>query len=102
MSKSKGNFLTLRNACPKADDVRAYRYLVVSSQYRNPLSFTETALKASKKALKRMDKARGQLHGILNSSNNEENSADDSKLASQVAKHLENFDIAIADDLSVS
>jgi len=101
MSKSKGNFLTLRGACPSADDVRAYRYLVVSSQYRNPLSFTETALKASKKALKRMDKAREQLYEVMKSDSRvEENSVGDSKLASDVATHMENFDIAIADDLS--
>ena len=53
MSKSKGNFLTLRGA--GSVDVRAYRYLVVSSQYLNPLSFTDAAMKALKNALKRMD-----------------------------------------------
>ena len=36
MSKSLGNFLTLRGACPTPIEVRAYRYLVISSQYRNP------------------------------------------------------------------
>mmetsp|Transcript_2311 Transcript_2311/g.3244 ORF Transcript_2311/g.3244 Transcript_2311/m.3244 type:complete len:432 (-) Transcript_2311:623-1918(-) len=65
MSKSLGNFLTLRGACPKADDVRAYRYLVVSSQYRNPLSFTDQAMSAAKGALKRMDKTKQEIDAVL-------------------------------------
>ncbi|EED93584.1 probable cysteinyl-trna synthetase, partial [Thalassiosira pseudonana CCMP1335] len=93
MSKSKGNFLTLRGACPTADDVRAYRYLVVSSQYRNPLSFTDAALGAAKGALKRLDKVKTLLDEALESSN--DNSGDAS------AEKLTNFEVAIADDLSM-
>ena len=107
MSKSKGNFLTLRNACPTAEDVRAYRYLVVSSQYRNPLSFTEAALGAAKGALKRLDRIQVMIDDALR---NNENSDDDdgnedksssSAIAATVEKELANFEVAIADDLSM-
>ncbi|KAL3783686.1 hypothetical protein HJC23_000095 [Cyclotella cryptica] len=102
MSKSKGNFLTLRGACPTADDVRAYRYLVVSSQYRNPLSFTEAALSAAKGALKRLDKVKAMMAEALDKG---EDTADtntsESAIIATVDKELANFELAIVDDLSM-
>jgi cysteinyl-tRNA synthetase len=65
MSKSLGNFLTLRTACPSPDDVRAYRYLVVSSQYRNPLAFTPAGMQAAKNAIKRVDKVKAELEQAI-------------------------------------
>lgn len=49
MSKSKGNFLTLRGTFQNSLDVRAFRYLVVSSQYRMALNFSPEALAAARK-----------------------------------------------------
>jgi cysteinyl-tRNA synthetase len=65
MSKSLGNFLTLRTACPEPQQVRAYRYLVMSSQYRNPLSFTPEVMAASEKTLNRIDKTMAQISQAL-------------------------------------
>ena len=102
MSKSKGNFLTLRTACPKSDDVRAYRYLVVSSQYRNPLSFTEAALNAAKGALKRLDRVRDMIRDVLSDGKIEGGeSSSSSAIVALVDKELANFEVAIADDLSM-
>ena len=47
MSKSKGNFLTLRSALGTDLDLRAFRYLVVCSQYRTPLNFNAEALQGA-------------------------------------------------------
>ena len=110
MSKSKGNFLTLRKACPTSEDVRAYRYLVVSSQYRNPLSFTEGALGAAKGALKRLDRIQVMIGDALLQSNNDngnddkshdEDSRSGSAIVVTVEKEIANFEVAIADDLSM-
>jgi len=101
MSKSKGNFLTLRTACPTSDDVRAYRYLVVSSQYRNPLSFTDTALNAAKGALKRLDKLKSEIDALLNDKGVQVVYEGMSDITNAVKKELLNFDLAIADDLSM-
>ena len=78
MSKSKGNFLTLRPACPTSDDVRAYRYLVVSSQYRNPLSFTDAALGMAKGDLKRLDRAKTMIGDALAKAEDDRNGAGES------------------------
>jgi len=103
MSKSKGNFLTLRGACPTSDDVRAYRYLIVSSQYRNPLSFTDAALGAAKGALKRLDRAKAMINDALSKGVDGADSSDsgDSDIVATVDKEIANFEVAIADDLSM-
>lgn len=58
MSKSKGNFLTLRGTLATALDVRAFRYLVVSSQYRTALGFSAKSLEGAKNTVRRLDKLR--------------------------------------------
>lgn len=103
MSKSKGNFLTLRTACPKPDEIRAYRYLIVSSQYRNPLSFTKEAMGAAKGALTRMDKLRKSMDDVLkdyNPSSNENEDAD-SGIVETTKQAISNFEVALIDDLSM-
>jgi cysteinyl-tRNA synthetase len=100
MSKSLGNFLTLRTACPGPDDVRAYRYLVVSSQYRNPLAFTPEAMKAAKNAVKRVDKIKAELEKAIDRVTTlDDVSSELAELA--VPKAMENFKAAIQDDLSM-
>jgi len=102
MSKSKGNFFTLREACPKPAEVRAYRYLVVSSQYRNPLSFTQAAMGAANGALKRLDAVRANIEKAVIAGGSEESETTASEIADTlVPKELANFETAIADDLSM-
>jgi cysteinyl-tRNA synthetase len=106
MSKSTGNFLTLRAACPKPDDVRAYRYLVVSSQYRNPLSFTDQVMDASLKALKRMDKVKAGMGAALTAAAEAAGTPVDGTpspddVLTMVHRELDNFDAALLDDLSM-
>ena len=84
--------------------MRAYRYLVVSSQYRNPLSFTEAALGAAKGALKRLDRVTVMIREALSERQGIEGSdkeGSDSEIVQIVEKELANFEAAIADDLSM-
>lgn len=61
MSKSLGNFLTLRDAVQTAMDARAFRYMVVSSQYRSTLNFAPDTLESARNALRRLDAFRARL-----------------------------------------
>lgn len=101
MSKSLGNFLTLTNACPSAVDVRAYRYLVVSSQYRNALNFSPEATKAAKSALKRIDAVQTQLDETLKDFSTTNTSENSSIASDAVPKAMANFEAALKDDLSM-
>lgn len=54
MSKSKGNFKTIRQAL-ESYNYRVLRYLFLTSHYRSSLEFTEAALEKAQNSLKRID-----------------------------------------------
>lgn len=64
MSKSQGNFYRLQDIGSSADDIRAYRYLVVTSHHRTVLNFTPETLESSKTALRRLTQLRQRLAQI--------------------------------------
>ena len=55
MSKSLGNFYTLRDLLDKGYDSRSIRYLLISTHYRKLLNFTFEGLKGASQSLKRID-----------------------------------------------
>jgi cysteinyl-tRNA synthetase len=55
MSKSKGNFYTLRDLLEMGNSPRAIRYLLISAHYRKQLNFTFEGLKQAENALSRID-----------------------------------------------
>jgi cysteinyl-tRNA synthetase len=55
MSKSAGNFFTLRDLLAKGWTGREIRYALISCHYRDPLNFTFDGLQAARSALQRMD-----------------------------------------------
>ena len=60
MSKSLGNFLTIRDVLNQYDP-EVLRLFIFSTQYRNPLDFTETALQDAQSGLERMYECLAQL-----------------------------------------
>lgn len=52
MSKSKGNFYTLRDLLQKGYNPVAIRYLLLITHYRDPLNFTEKSLKAAENTIR--------------------------------------------------
>ncbi len=54
MSKSLGNYYTLRDILAKGYDPRAIRHLLLSTHYRQKLNFTFDGLEASQEAVERL------------------------------------------------
>jgi cysteinyl-tRNA synthetase len=54
MSKSLGNFITLRQLLEKGYDAASIRHQLISAQYRRELNFTLEGLDASRKAVQRL------------------------------------------------
>jgi cysteinyl-tRNA synthetase len=63
MSKSLGNFLTIRDVL-KQYAPEVLRLFIFSTQYRNPLDFTETALQDAQSGLARMYECLAQLGSL--------------------------------------
>jgi cysteinyl-tRNA synthetase len=61
MSKSKGNFYTLRDLVAQGHDPRAIRLLLLATHYRSPVNFTLAALARATGEIGRLDDLRARL-----------------------------------------
>jgi len=98
MSKSLGNFRTLRDVCKDATAIRAFRLFVVTSQYRSPLNFNEEGLKAAASAIKRLDKLVANLEACKSEAS--EGAYTDPDVERLVAECSASFREAMDDDLN--
>jgi cysteinyl-tRNA synthetase len=64
MSKSLGNFFTLRDLLSKGFSGREIRYLLLTAHYRETFNFTLEGLQAARTALARIDECLGKLREI--------------------------------------
>ncbi len=95
MSKSKGNFYTLRDILKKGYNPVAARYLLLSAHYRDPLNFTEKALKQAENTVSNYNAFYQSLDFCKSGEANKEIKADIQKARSE-------FTAALADDLNIS
>jgi cysteinyl-tRNA synthetase len=91
MSKSLGNYFTLRDLLAKGYSAREVRYLLLTSHYRETFNFTLDGLVAAKASLKRIDECVGKLRDLAGKIT-----------AGPEPKFVEQFSAALADDLNVS
>jgi cysteinyl-tRNA synthetase len=90
MSKSAGNFYTLRDLLEKGRTGREVRYALLSVKYREPLNFTFEGLDAARSALARLDEWSRRLDEAAGPS------------AEPIDLDLEAFGTALDDDLNIS
>jgi len=110
MSKSLKNFKTLRDIAQTPFDARAFRFMVVTAQYRAPLNFTPDTLQAARKSLSRIDRVINQLNNILTQLQTNKNiekiikkqdsNHQPSELERKAQETLYSFESALCDDLS--
>jgi cysteinyl-tRNA synthetase len=94
MSKSAGNFFTLRDLLSKGWTGREVRYVLVSAHYRDPLNFTFDGLQAARSALQRIDEFLLKLM---------ETASPTGVATSSAAEELRGkFETALNDDLNIS
>ena len=96
MSKSKGNFYTLRDLLARGYEPRAIRLLLLGTHYRTPLNFTFEAMDKATSELQRLD----DLHARLEREPLAEG-GDEGFVAGLPAVEQE-FGDGLADDLNVS
>ena len=98
MSKSLGNFFTLRDLLEKGYTGREIRYVLLNAHYRSGLNFAFTALEDARKALKRIDECVERLGGT------EKNSSIGRFVdwsIPEVKKVIDDFTAAVNDDLNL-
>ena len=95
MSKSFGNFITLRELLDEGHDPAAIRHLLISSHYRGDLNFTRQGLEASGAALQRLLDFEGRLKEIV-----ADNTAAASGLPQAASQALKSFRAAMDNDFN--
>ena len=65
MSKSLGNFITVRQLLDEGYDPASIRHQLISAHYRSDLNFTRAGLEASRSAVQRLLDFETRLHGAL-------------------------------------
>ena len=94
MSKSLGNFYTLRDLLDKGFDGRAIRFVLLSAYYRESFNFTLDGLQGAKTALGRLDECVAKLEAWQKEFDGEAKPAK--------SKLIDGFVAAMDDDLNVS
>ncbi len=95
MSKSLGNFFTVRDVAEKYG-YEPIRYLMISSQYRGPINYSVDIIEQSKNALERLYNCRDNIDFAL------KNAGDGEENAPFCDKHREEFIAAMDDDLNTA
>jgi cysteinyl-tRNA synthetase len=92
MSKSLGNYFTLRDLLAKGFTGREVRYLLLTAHYRESFNFTLEGLQGARAALARIDECLGKLAEI----------AAGSTIATSEPEFLRRFAGAMDDDFNVA
>ncbi len=96
MSKSKGNYFTLRDLLQRGIDPLAIRYTLASVPYRRKLNFSDDALHQSESALKRLREL--QLRLLTEKFPEGENA----HFSARIRQALQEFEQAMDDDLNTA
>ncbi|BAE80947.1 cysteinyl tRNA synthetase [Chlamydia felis Fe/C-56] len=97
MSKSLGNFFTLRNLLDRGFSGEEIRYLLLQSHYRMQLNFTEEGLLACRQALKRLRDFISRLENPY-----PESTTISDEIDQQGKTFLKAFSDSIANDLNIA
>lgn len=95
MSKSLGNFYTLRDLLQKGFTGRQVRYMLLHTHYRTQLNFTLAGLESTRHSLQRLDDFIERMQGI-------EGTGESSRAHSSMKEAEVAFKEALADDLNIS
>ncbi|MFA5176489.1 MAG: cysteine--tRNA ligase [Candidatus Nanoarchaeia archaeon] len=95
MSKSLGNFYTLRDVLAKGYSGREIRYSLLSTHYRIPFNFTFEGLDSARNSLKR-------LNEFINRLNFVKSDKDSKKVSSLIKNVKKEFEESLDDDLNIA
>jgi cysteinyl-tRNA synthetase len=98
MSKSLGNFFTVREVAEKYG-YEPIRYLLISSSYRSPINYSVEIIEQCKAALTRLYNCRDNIDFELKNASEGEESAE---VKAMLDKRIEQFNTALDDDLNTA
>ena len=100
MSKSLGNFFTVREISEKYD-LQVLRFFMLSAHYRSPLNFSAELMEAAKNGLDRIITAVDNLDHLLENAG-DTSSKDESSIREDIKSYVNKFEEAMDDDFNTS
>ncbi len=101
MSKSLGNFFTVREISEKYD-LQILRFFMLNAHYRSPLNFSAELMEASKNALERIRTAVDNLKYIAEYASACELTEEEAKFIKETDKFEADFDRSMDDDFNTA
>jgi len=101
MSKSEGNFFTVRDISEKYD-LQVLRFFMLSAHYRSPLNFSEDLMEAAKNGLDRIVTGVSNLNFLLEHAAESAMTEEEQKLTETAKGYIEKFDAAMDDDFNTA
>lgn len=101
MSKSKGNFFTVRDIADKYD-LEVVRFFMLSAHYRNPVNFSDEMLSQSKSGLERLYNTKEKLEFTLSNLKVTDIKENEKSLSEELNSFREKFIAAMDDDINTA
>ena len=101
MSKSAGNFFTVRDISEKYD-LQVLRFFMLSAHYRSPLNFSAELMEAAGAGYQRIVNCVSNLNFLLQSAAGDEVTEAEQKILDEAAGYETRFDEAMDDDINTA
>ncbi len=101
MSKSLGNFFTVRDISEKYD-LSVLRFFMLSAHYRSPLNFSDELMEAAKSSLERIMTCAESLRFHMEHAPEGRDAADEEPLRAATKEYVDLFEAAMDDDFNTA
>ena len=101
MSKSLGNFFTVRDIAEKYD-LQVLRFFMLSAHYRSPLNFSDSLMEAAKNGLERIVTAGEKIREVMSNGKAGAISQEEEKLLNDAKVFVTKFEDAMDDDCNTA
>ena len=101
MSKSLGNFFTVREISEKYD-LQVLRFFMLSAHYRSPLNFSAELMEAAKSGLERIVTAAERLKFLMGNAKTEDIAENEAEKFAKSAEFVGSFEKAMDDDFNTA
>ncbi|HPT76459.1 MAG: cysteine--tRNA ligase [Epulopiscium sp.] len=101
MSKSKGNFFTLREVAQEFP-YEVIRLFMLSAHYRSPINFSRELMQAAQNSLERIKNALFNLDHLIRHSQEEKMTEDEKRLEKELEHFQNKFEEAMEDDFNTA
>ena len=101
MSKSLGNFFTVREISEKYD-LQVLRFFMLSAHYRSPLNFSADLMEAAKSGLERILTAADNLQFLLGNAKTETMTDGERDVFAKSQEFVDSFEKAMDDDFNTA